>query len=128
VSDTLDPIMQAAERLRRSRERPIGRGEPGYVERLCQETDDAEALAQWALSILPKGKRPVAIEKAGAEVWILNDLGQVFKATFPSADASAYWDGIRASIGEIGYATDAEAKIAQRLWQLGQMAATPLAS
>jgi hypothetical protein len=59
--DGLDPIMQAAERLRRGAHRRDHEA-PDYVEALCSEGDDVQALCDFALSILPKGNRPVAID------------------------------------------------------------------
>lgn len=65
MSDPIDPIMQAAERLRR-----VARGEDpltvyylsyghgGFNELCRREADDLRTLADFLLSILPKGKRP----------------------------------------------------------------------
>lgn len=89
MSDPIDPIMQAAERLRR-----LLAGEhihevydepythQGFLDARNKQLDDAERIAKWSLSILPKGKRPVAMALQGQAVeagdrWFVDTDGEI---------------------------------------------------
>jgi hypothetical protein len=138
---TLESAMQAAERLRRAdsgTEITEIYGEPythrGYLDAQHKQADDFSVVARWALSVLPKGDVPKALEtpQHGQKVWYF-DLGgdtvhesaiRVVKnmphvLVYGSDD---FWDTITPG-GTPVFATEADARLALHYQKLQELIA-----
>ncbi len=88
MSQDIEAIMQAAERLRR-----VNAGEPYrsvWPDDTLRMIDDQRVVGMFALSILPKGKRPVAVPEG--EEWKISVGGLGEFRDNNEANLAIHWD------------------------------------
>ena len=146
MTDPLDEIMQAAERLRAVRaandyragygEAPAGLSDHDAQDWwIVKEEHDLSIMSKFALSVLPKGERPVPIdprERIQQQVWWIDDWGRVRDGRIVTDAGIDRWaikntqNGITQWISTEGYRpypTEADARLALHWQKLDELKA-----